>query len=139
MPIMPNRLPRRAVDGCDSPLSARMKHTDATRYHRETWFGLIVGFSALPARHWPEAAAFLSVGAAFGSFFLNILSMRCVTRNPPNTLTEVSATATTPTQPPQSNAAGPAASIAPTRMIPEIAFVTDMSGVCSAGVTLHTT
>ena len=34
MPAMPNRLPRRAVVGEDSPLSARMKHTEATRYQR---------------------------------------------------------------------------------------------------------
>src|SRR5579862_3821950 len=40
MPTMPNRFPRRAVDGCDSPLSARMKHTDATRYHSATWFAV---------------------------------------------------------------------------------------------------
>ena len=31
MPIMPNRLPRRLVSGCDSPRSARMKRTPATR------------------------------------------------------------------------------------------------------------
>src|SRR6476661_8775807 len=43
MPAMPNTLPRRAVDGCDSPFSARMKHTDATRYHSATWLALIAG------------------------------------------------------------------------------------------------
>ncbi len=32
MPIMPYRLPRRADAGEDSPLSARMKLTAATRY-----------------------------------------------------------------------------------------------------------
>ena len=31
MPIMPNRLPRRLVSGLDSPRSARMKRTPATR------------------------------------------------------------------------------------------------------------
>ncbi len=31
MPIMPNRLPRREVVGWDSPFSAWMKHTEATR------------------------------------------------------------------------------------------------------------
>ena len=31
MPIMPNRLPRRAVSGFDSPRNARMKRTPATR------------------------------------------------------------------------------------------------------------
>jgi len=62
-----------------------------------------------------------------------------VTRKPPNALMAAIVTAATPTQPPQSNTAGPAASIAPTRMIAEIALVTDMSGVCSAGVTFQTT
>ena len=32
-----------------------------------------------------------------------------------------------------------AASIAPTMMIADTALVTDISGVCSAGVTFHTT
>ena len=41
MPTMPNRLPRRAVVGDDSPLSARMKQTEATRYHRVSWLALI--------------------------------------------------------------------------------------------------
>ena len=31
MPIMPNRLPRRLVSGCDSPRSARMNRTPAIR------------------------------------------------------------------------------------------------------------
>ena len=31
MPAMPNRLPRRAVSGCERPLRARMKSTLATR------------------------------------------------------------------------------------------------------------
>ena len=33
----------------------------------------------------------------------------------------------------------PTASSAPTTITDEMAFVTDISGVCSAGVTLHTT
>src|SRR3954470_7913854 len=32
MPTMPNRLPRRAVSGWDSPFRARMKRTLASRY-----------------------------------------------------------------------------------------------------------
>ena len=36
MPMMPNRLPRRAVDGWDSPFSAKMKEIEATRYQRAT-------------------------------------------------------------------------------------------------------
>ncbi len=65
--------------------------------------------------------------------------MRWVTRKPPKTLIETSVTASTPSQPPQSSCAGPAASIAPTRMMQEIALVRLISGVCSAGVTFQIT
>src|ERR1700691_3779252 len=65
--------------------------------------------------------------------------MRWVTRKPPNTLIDASPTATAPSHAPQSVSAGPAASMAPTRIMPEMALVTDISGVCSAGVTFHTT
>jgi hypothetical protein len=54
-------------------------------------------------------------------------------------LIDTSVTATTPSHPPQSRSAAPAASIAPTRMMLEIALVSDISGVCSAGVTFQTT
>src|SRR5712671_3121863 len=72
-------------------------------------------------------------------FFLNISSMRCVTRNPPATFTEASATATTPSTEPKSTSLGAAARIAPTMITLEIALVTLMSGVCSAGVTFQIT
>ncbi|VVE57883.1 hypothetical protein PAN31108_05250 [Pandoraea anhela] len=65
--------------------------------------------------------------------------MRCVTRKPPNTFTAASATATTPIVLPRLPSVSPAASIAPTITMAEMAFVTAMSGVCSAGVTFHTT
>ena len=65
--------------------------------------------------------------------------MRCVTRKPPNTFTAASATATTPIVLPSAPSVRPAASMAPTITMAEIALVTAMSGVCSAGVTFHTT
>ncbi len=99
MPTMPNRLPRRAITGEDSPLSARMNRT----------------------------------------FFLNIASMRCVTRKPPATFTEASPTAMMPSTAPKSVSFGAAARIAPTMITEEIALVTLMSGVCSAGVTFQIT
>ncbi|MNR23254.1 hypothetical protein D3C85_1402640 [compost metagenome] len=40
MPIMPKVLPLRAEAGCDRPLSAWMKQTDATRYSSVTRFML---------------------------------------------------------------------------------------------------
>ncbi len=45
MPAMPKALPRRAEDGCDKPLSAWIKHTEAIRYNKVTRFMLI---GALP-------------------------------------------------------------------------------------------
>ena len=41
MPIMPNRLPRIEVVGCDRPFSAWMKQIDAIRYRMVTRFMLI--------------------------------------------------------------------------------------------------
>jgi hypothetical protein len=43
MPVMPNRLPRIDVVGCDRPLSAWMKQTLATRYSSVTRFMLMPG------------------------------------------------------------------------------------------------
>jgi hypothetical protein len=65
--------------------------------------------------------------------------MRRVTRKPPKMLTAASATASTPklfAKPPSVSAA---ASIAPTITTADSAFVTAISGVCSAGVTVQTT
>ena len=73
------------------------------------------------------------------SFFLNISSMRRVTRKPPKMLTAASATASTPIVLPSVVSVSAAASIAPTMTIAEIALVTAISGVCSAGVTVQTT
>src|SRR6185437_904794 len=78
--------------------------------------------------------------AGFGlSFFLNISSMRRVTRKPPKMLTDASATASTPIVLPSVVSVSAAASIAPTMTIAEMALVTAISGVCSAGVTVQTT
>ena len=65
--------------------------------------------------------------------------MRRVTRKPPKVLIDTSVTASTPSQPPQSRFSEPAASIAPTRMMLEIALVRLISGVCKAGVTFQMT
>ena len=74
-----------------------------------------------------------------GSFFLNISSIRRVTRNPPKTLTDASATASTPIVLPSAVSVKAAASIAPTMMMAEMALVTAISGVCRAEVTFQTT
>src|ERR1700754_1037778 len=76
-------------------------------------------------------------------FFWYIASMRWVTRKPPKILTEAKISATKPKPraqaPPLPTIATPTASSAPTTITEEIALVTDISGVCSAGVTDHTT
>ncbi len=70
-------------------------------------------------------------------------SMRWVTRKPPKMLTEAITRARKPntlaSPLPAMIRATPAASSAPTTITEEMALVTDMRGVCSAGVTLHTT
>ena len=127
MPTMPKRLPRIDVVGWLRPFSAWMKQMLATRYSSVTRFRLT---SVSPA----------GAATAFGlSFFLNISSIRRVTRKPPKTLTAASATASTPIALPSGVSVSAAASIAPTMTIAEIALVTAISGVCSAGVTVQTT
>jgi hypothetical protein len=58
---------------------------------------------------------------------------------PPNTFTAARPTAMPPRIEPKSVCSAPAARMAPTMMTEEIALVTDMSGVCSAGVTFQMT
>src|SRR5262249_10446582 len=84
-------------------------------------------------------------GRAHFFFFWYIASMRWVTRKPPKMFTEARMRATKPSARahtgPLSSATTetPTASSAPTTITEEIALVTDISGVCSAGVTDHTT
>jgi hypothetical protein len=66
-------------------------------------------------------------------------SMRWVTRKPPKMLTETSISATKPKPVATPDAEMPTASRAPTTMTDEMALVTAISGVCSAGVTDQTT
>jgi hypothetical protein len=54
-------------------------------------------------------------------------------------LTAASATASTPMALPRKVTVSAAASMAPTITMAEMALVTAISGVCSAGVTVHTT
>src|ERR1700742_2152771 len=77
------------------------------------------------------------------AFFLYIASMRWVTRKPPKMFTQAKISATKPKPRaqvlPDDTMPTPTASSAPTTITDEIALVTDISGVCSAGVTDHTT
>jgi len=67
----------------------------------------------------------------------NILSMRCVTRKPPAMLIVARTTAASPTR--EAAELPFTCSMPPMTMMPLMALVTLMSGVCSAGVTLQTT
>src|SRR6516164_63369 len=133
MPTITSRLPRRDVAGLDNPRSDRMNSTPATRYNNAERLALISG-PHLSVQ--PEVAAYFA-------FFLYIASMRWVTRKPPKMFTQAKTSAMKPklrAQPePLETFATPPASSAPTTMTDEIALVTDISGVCSAGVTDHTT
>src|SRR5580765_4795168 len=133
MPIMPNRLPWRDDAGLDSPRSDRMNSTPATRYKNAERLAFISG-PHLSLQ--PEVAAYFD-------FFLYIASMRWVTRKPPKMFTQAKISAMKPkprAQPePLEIMPTPTASSAPTTITDEIALVTDISGVCSAGVTDHTT
>jgi hypothetical protein len=153
MPTMPNRLPRIDVVGWLRPFKAWMKQTDAIRYISVTVFMLMMwpprsslrvlaaprgGLACL--KRFCAALIWRSFSAgALRSFFLNISSMRRVTKKPPKTLTAASATANTPMVLPSGVSVSAAASMAPTMTMAEMALVTAISGVCSAGVTVQTT
>src|SRR5207248_8226748 len=70
---------------------------------------------------------------------LNISSMRSVTTKPPTTFRVASRTATNPRTTSRGLVALAAIKIAPTRMMPWIAFVPDISGVCRMVGTLEIT
>src|SRR5256885_1651486 len=71
-------------------------------------------------------------------YFLNIASMRRVTMKPPAMLIVANSVATSATPTDTCSSPRPL-SKPPTTMMPLIAFVTLISGVCNAGVTFHTT
>src|SRR3546814_16797782 len=102
-------LPARLVVGCDSPRSARMKQTEATRY-------------SSAAR-----SAFMIVRSPY-FFYLNMDSMRCVTMKPPTLFTEGSLTARKPMRSVNPNSARSAAMSVVTMISNERA-----EGVASSG------
>src|SRR5204863_2614677 len=75
-----------------------------------------------------------------GSRFLNISSIRSVTTKPPTTFAEPSTTARNPTTHSNVSLSGRARTIiAPTRTMPWMAFVPDISGVCKSVGTFEIT
>ena len=72
-----------------------------------------------------------------------IANILCVTKNPPKILTVARVIAKYPNKLDEvkilASLFARAAIIAPTIITEEIAFVTDINGVCKDGVTLHTT
>src|ERR1700704_3601232 len=93
------------------------------------WRGLTISIRKSASRHF--------------FFFWYIASMRCVTRKPPKIFTDAKVSAMKPKPraqtPPLPTCATPTARSAPTTITEEIALVTDIRGVASAGVTDHTT
>src|SRR5688500_1787608 len=75
----------------------------------------------------------------FFSFFLYMASIRAVTAKPPKMLMLASTTPARPSHLAPGTPAAAAAIRAPTMITEEMALVTDMSGVWSAGVTDQTT
>ena len=69
-------------------------------------------------------------------FFLNMASMRCVTKKPPTTFSVAMMTASMPKNAAKSIRLVPVANSAPTMVMPLIAFEPDINGVCSVGGTL---
>src|SRR6056300_374097 len=109
IPIIPNKFPCLEVSGDDNPLKAKINNTPDTRYK--------------------IAEKFADMDYLSFFFFLYIASILWVTKNP-KILDEEKITPSAPDK---------AAMIAPTIITEEIAFVTDIKGVCNDGVTLHTT
>src|SRR5262245_9261964 len=70
---------------------------------------------------------------------LNILSIRSVITNPPTTLAIEQATAMVPRIVERALFSAPAMMIEPTKEMAEMALVSDMSGVCSSGLTRRIT
>ena len=81
----------------------------------------------------------LALGVITRSFFLYMASIRAVTAKPPKMLMLAITTAARPSHFAPAAPAATAAISAPTMITDEMALVTDMSGVCSAGVTDQTT
>ena len=69
----------------------------------------------------------------------NICSMRCVTMKPPTMLIVARRIAAVPTITIGDESGPLICSMPPSTMMPLMALVTLISGVCRAGVTLHTT
>ena len=71
--------------------------------------------------------------------FLNIANIRFVTKKPPAILIAAINTATAPRIDVRFKSEPDNCNMPPTKMIPLIAFVTLISGVCRAGLTFQTT
>src|SRR5687768_5767899 len=88
-----------------------------------------------PSLRWGDAQA----PHPFFSFFRYMASIRAVTAKPPKMLMLASTTPARPSHLAPGTPAAAAAIRAPTMITEEMALVTDMSGVWSAGVTDQTT
>tara|TARA_A100000164_G_scaffold370801_1_gene397504 strand:- start:551 stop:925 length:375 start_codon:yes stop_codon:yes gene_type:complete len=122
IPIIPKKFPCLEVSGEDRPLKARINNTPEIKYKIAERFADIY---------------------LFFFFFLYIANILWVTRNPPKIFTAARIIAKNPYKLDEEKTSpslpDKAAIIAPTIITDEIAFVTDINGVCRDGVTLQTT
>ena len=125
IPKIPKKLPCLDVSGDDKPLRANINNTPEIKYNDAAKFGVITLFYF------------------FLFFFLYICNILCVTKKPPNIFIAAKTIAANPSKldnsKPISDDKLEAATIAPTIITDEIAFVIDINGVCNEGVTLQTT
>ena len=123
IPTIPNKLPCLDVSGEESPLRAKINNTPEIKYK--------------------IAERFADINYLSFFFFLYIANILWVTKNPPKILTAAKTIAKKPKILDEEkiimSLLDKAAIIAPTIITEEIAFVTDIKGVWSDGVTLHTT
>jgi hypothetical protein len=124
IPEIPNKFPCLEVSGDESPRRAKINNIPEVKYKNAARFGDI---------------SFLY----FFFFFLYICNILCVTKKPPKILIAASNMAKKPKifEISKLELFSPAkdAIIAPTIITEEMAFVTDINGVCKDGVTLQTT
>ena len=144
MPTAAIQLPRRAVVGEVSRPHAQdeehegddVEELDEVRVLQEA-SRRSLGALGQALESSPAATAFLA-SSGFGRF-LNISSMRSVTRKPPTTLIVPKAMAITRSSSLRNPSEIPIVMIPPSSTIPWIALVADMSGVCSVFGTFEIT
>jgi hypothetical protein len=132
IPVIPKRLPRSAEEGEDRPLRESMNSITT---------GIIAKMLRSASEHIIRSE---SINLSYLLFFENMASIRFVKKKPPKILIEAKKTATRPkkydfVQKELGRKLRSTTRMAATITTLEMAFVTDIKGACSAGVTFNTT